>query len=250
MYKNIVFFCLIFFAPMVWSIVSFIKWLKWKKIRNKYSNKSISDFWLNYPDKLRFASLLRNFFIINDKIHEIESHFDDLWATVEAENISLNIDGSISRRSNRGKELNQLLDENEREFNLYRRERADLEYKLDFLSKKPISEWNRLKKVFAPYFASTYALGSWFASFYLLLFYFFKKPFFALIEINDYYKLGRENFFILKDNWITSIFLTILISTIVSICFYYLRKYVVENFMFEKRFPKPPLVTNDNYDQY
>ncbi len=223
-------------VPIAWGIFAIVKWFKWKKLKKYYPNNSISDFWLTHEEKIEFLQSRKEYIIADDNLNQLR-------ATADAENLSRNVDGSISNRSNRGKEINRLFSEQEKIYNSNKRN-------LNYLSEKPFYEWLSLKETFSPYYASTSAFATWLIAFYGSLSYFFKKPLLALFEVYDHFALGREKFIVLDDDWTMKLIFALSISAIVSIGIYYLTKYFAGKFIFAKKFPEPPIVNSDNCNNY
>lgn len=250
--------CLFIFAlliilplvPIAWGVYALIKWFKWKKAKNKYPKKSITEFWLTQEEKEGFIESIENKIEISKRLEKIEKLIQEVYSTADEEKISRNSDNSISRKSKKGKQLNKNLD------NLYKtksdllRLERDTLIDLNFGKQYPESKWYSLKETFSPFYASSSAFISWFIAFYGSISYFFQKPLLALFEIFDHFTLGREKFIVLRDDWTIKLIFALLISAIISIGIYYLTKYIADKFIFEKKYAKPPIVDVDNYDSY
>lgn len=250
--------CLFIFAlliilplvPIAWGIYALVKWFKWSKLKKRYPNNSVSNFWITNEEKIKYLDLLKDYTIVNVKLNQADDNLNRLRETADAENVSRNVDGSISNRSNRGKELNRLFNEYDKIYNSFSNQRQRIRTEISYLCEKPVDEWFHLKGTFSPYYSSTSAFIGWFIAFYGSLSYFFKKPLLAIFEIYDHFALGRNEFIVLKDNWTMKLIFALLISAIISIGIYYLTKYLADKFVFEKKYAKPPIVNRDNYDNY
>lgn len=224
-------------VPIAWGIFALIKYFKWKKEKKQYPNKTISDFWIDEEDKNNFEISRLNFWDSKQKI-------EDLLNTAESENLTRNSDGSISNRSNRGKEINNQL----HKYNSLKNESYNT---LEFLREYPLDLWVLLKDTFTSFYASSYAFLFWFIGFYYSMKYFFKKPFLATLEIYDKIILKKErNYIIIKEDMIENFIYVLIISALTSIIIYYFTKFLAGRFIFRTRYKKPPEVTYDTVNKY
>jgi hypothetical protein len=237
-------------VPIALGILAFIKWKKWKKEMKIYPNKSIKDFWITSEEKVEYLNLLKKLKIVNEEVLKYENKLNEIKITAKNENISRNIDGSISNRSNRGKEINKHIYEYSKEIKSFKNIRYNINNEIWSLCRKPFKKWSNLKVSFSLYNALASALVIWFVAFHSALKYFFKSPLLALCEIYDHFILKSKKNIILKEDWQIKIIVVLIISLLVSICVYYISLYFSKKIFFKKKYNEPPIIDIYNYNLY
>lgn len=233
-------------APFVIIIKSLIKRFKWKKLIKSYNER----YWLNEKEKNEFLISHKNYNILQEEIDKIVHSIDEINITANKENISRNSDGSISNRSNRGKELNKRLSVLYNELSSTESKQSSFGNKIWWLKNKPLRFWEELRDQYIPYYSYLYTFYFWLICFYLMVNYFFKKPSLALYEMFSYLFLGQKKFVLLKEGWGLKILLILIGCAILSILFNLLVELIIKKYVFNKKYPQPPTVTLNNYNRY
>jgi hypothetical protein len=233
-------------APFVIIIKSLINRFKWKKLIKSYNER----FWLNETEKNEFLDYHNNYNILQEEIDKIQNSINEINNIANKENISRNSDGSISNRSNRGKVLNKELSLLYNELSSTKSKQSRFGSEIWWLKNKPQSFWEELKENFIPYYTYLYTFYFWLICFYLMVSYFFKKPSLALYEMFSYLFLGQKKFILLKEGWGFKIILILIGCALLSLLFNLLIELIIKKYVFKKKYPQPPIVTLNNYDNY
>tara|TARA_R110001606_G_C15355651_1_gene647992 strand:+ start:114 stop:884 length:771 start_codon:yes stop_codon:yes gene_type:complete len=222
-------------VPIIFGIITIINWFKLRKKEKEYPNKTETDFWLNEQEKEHFKEMSENIPIAFRNVMNARN-------AGEEENISKNQNGSFSNRSNRGKEINSIINENQSylDNNLWR---------IKLLESKPINDWQNMRKIYANFKASSYTILIWFFAFYITFSQYFKKPLLSLSEIYSHYVYGTTTYISLKDEWQNKLLITLGITAVITLIGYFLMKYVGK-YMFANKYPKPQKVTKHNIDEF
>jgi hypothetical protein len=230
-------FLSIIIVMIIWIIACVIRKKKYKKIEKIYPNKSISDFWLSESEQKKWLKTRNIFWGSKTKI-------DELVKISYNENLSRNKDGTISIRSNRGKEINGLLRENIKTKNTY----FTILENFKFI---PIRKYENVKYVFSLYNSSKYSFLFYTICLYYSFKHFFKSPILFLTEIYEMYFLNKKEYFLtLNKNWEKNLLIAFVISTLVSVVVFYICHYIIFKFIFAKRYSRPPEVIYSNYNIY
>lgn len=226
---------ILMFIPVAIALVIVYYWINWKILKSKYPNKNISDFWLDENETRRFEQL-------DSKLRIASRNVEFALEQADAEGIIKNKDGSFSKRSKRGKEINAELYENQS----YIDSNFD-EY--DDLQEAPYSKWFALRKVFININSFFGVFLLWIASFIYL----FKKDvsnsFFKVIDIVKYYFGDLTDIPELKDDWETSFILVLVYSSLISIVGYLIGR-IIGAIRYGNSYEMPPMVNNENLNSY
>lgn len=200
-------------------------------------NAEYSDYWIGEESKNRFVSLSRENEILRNEINKCEERIREVCRIADENNISKNLDGMYSRRSNLGKKIVAQLEGIDEEMriikNRIRVNDSNLLEIINYPQDKWYSDFCRLKEkdMYSRYKKSSLICFTlWVISFGFCYFYF----------SNMKYKGGE----ILSYSSVISA----IISAILYGLLYLLNKY--KNEKFSMRIPSPPKVTLDNYNQY
>lgn len=230
-------FLIITILPIIYLFFKYKKAKKnWIINDKKYPNKIVSDFWLNKRQKEQWFENLQEYKYSKNKTEELKN-------IALRENLSRNLNGSISNRSNRGKEINNLLSIHEKKISV----------KLSFFSmyrRSAFDKWSKFNLSFGDYNASKYSIIS-----YLIMLYYLSKYYFKiyLLSINDLYSLTNNNLestSYLGKNPIIAFILITLISYIGSFIINIITQHLSMKFIFEKKYKQPPIVNHSNFDFY
>lgn len=221
--------------PIIFGVITIINWFKLRKKKKIYPNKTASDFWLNEEEKKHFKEMSENIPIAFRNVMNAKN-------AGEEENISKNQNGSFSNRSNRGKEINSIINENQSylDSNMWR---------INLLETQPINDWQNMRKIYANFIASSYTILIWFFAFYITFSQYFKKPLLSLSEIYSHYVYGTTTYISLKDEWQNKLLIVLGITAVITLIGYFLMKYIGK-YMFANKYPKPQKVTKYNIDEF
>jgi len=233
-------------APFVIIIKSLIKRYKWKKLIKTYNESQ----WLNETEKIDFLKFHKNYNVLQEDIDSFQNSINEINNIANKENISRNSDGSISNRSNRGKVLNKELSLLYNELSSSKSKQSSFGSEIWWLKNKPQRFWEDLKENYVPYYSYLYTFYFWLICFYLMVSYFFKKPSLALYEMFSYLFLGQKKFILLKEGWGFKIILVLIACAILSLLFNFLIESIINKYVFKKKYPQPPIVTLNNYNNY
>lgn len=222
-------------VPIIFGIIALINWFKFRKKKKQYPNKLPNDFWLDEREKERFKEISSNIPIANNNVVQAKN-------AGERENVSKNMDGSFSNRSNRGKEINKVINENQSYID-------DNLWRLQMLEMQPIDDWTEMQNTFSSYFAPLYTIGVWFITFYITFSQYFKKPLLSLSEIYSHYINGTTKFISLKEGWETNLLIALGITAGITLISYFILK-KVGKMKFKTKYPKPEKVTKENIDDF
>lgn len=222
-------------VPFLLLILAIGAYVELKKIEKNYPNKSISDFWLSEEEQQTFVS-------VNDKCVDATNTIYKSKQAGKEENIGINNDGSFSNRSYRGKELNNLITENE---NIWKKYNQILKTK----KIEPYLKWENTKSDYSRNKGMLYSIVIWLITFTVTVVKFFEKPYYKpFIDFYKTYVVGKESFFSLtKSHW--EMIFVFLVPLVVVYIFYHIIK-GISSFIFKKKYPKPPFVTIKNYKSY
>lgn len=233
-------------APFIIIIQSFIKRWKYKKLIKSYDE----DYWLNTSEKIKFLENHESYSIIKGEVENIENLIENVNLTADRENISRNSNGNISNRSKRGKTLNKELSSLNELLSKAKSKQSSIRSRIDRLKFKPRNFWEYLKDQYVSYYSYLYTLFFWIFCFYFMVNYFFKKANLALYEMFSYIFLDQEKFIILKNGWGTKILVILITCAILSLIFNSVATSIIKKFIFKKKYPMPPIVSINNYDDY
>lgn len=188
---------------------------------NKYQPKpkSISDFWLDPSEKQQFKTTLHNLLIINNKI-------DEAHLMAAEHNISINKDGSYSKRSNKGKEICAIIDK-------YTPMKIISEQEIISLQQQPYRSWESYTDLLSQLKSCYISMTSWIIGF---------------IVICYYYQLDS---FMTFKNYVTfnsSHHMIFIISGVISIVVFFICNILIKHRIIIP--PKPPIVSIENLDDY
>ena len=233
-------------APFVIIIKSLIKRYKWKKLIKTYNEK----YWLNETEKKDFLKFHKNYNVLQEDIDAFQNSINEINNIANKENLNRNSDGSISNRSNRGKTLNKELSVFYNELSSSKSKQSSFGSEIWWLKNKPHRFWEELRENYIPYYSYLYTFYFWLICFYLMVGHFFKKPSLALYEMFSNLFLGQKKFILLKDGWELKIMLILIGTAILSLLFNLLIESIIKKYLFNKKYPQPPTVTLNNYNQH
>ena len=189
------------------------------KLKFKYNSKSISLFWIDEEDQKMFKEL-------NTELIKRYSEINSLHEHAKEAEISKNMDGSYSNRSNLGKQINERLASNQNSIKL-------IENKHSILENKPINNWKSFINVFININSLFVALITMVFS-YLYLF-------LSQFQISDLIKT-------VSDGDRVAVLIYVLINLVIGLIAY-IFSYLFFKIQVLNQFPKPPLVDGDNFDK-
>lgn len=190
------------------------------RLEKEFSNKVISDFWLNLDQKIDYRN-------INASLGERYREIEKLQEMAYSSNISKNKDGSYSNRSNLGKKINEGLRVNNKGL-------ASLEYRFKDLKNMPLKSWEKFVSNLSTEYGVQFFTGFALISYIILFIIYFK---FSKI----FSKTEPKEFFLSLKIILLSVgfgFIAFLISKSIS------KKNIISSY------PKPPIVHMDNLDKF
>ncbi len=206
--------------PIILTVWMFSSYYTLNNLEKKHNAKSISDFWLNQDQKEHFLSL-------NCEINKRHSEINRLHQEAIKQNISKNIDGSYSNKSQNGKNINEKLKENQK--GLY-----EMEREFDELDRLPANKYELFKKELSNEYGIQFFTGVALICFLILLIVDFGIG--AIID-----KVNQHDFF----RSLTNILFSIVIGGITY--------FITKNFYthrIERVYPVPPEITMSNINSY
>ena len=196
------------------------------KLKHNYS-----DFWLSNEEKEEFKTAVNNYI-------QIKGIVNNAWKAVEENNISINKDGSISKRSKLGKKLRTIVEQ-------YEPELFELEEKLLDLQSLPQKRWIKFNNLLRRFLSCKIVFIIWIVLFIVVGLIFGYSP---IGVFKAYYKCLMIPFD--QPAWKKNEFLILIIITAgtwISFLLVYFGRYktIAENFS-----PYPPEVSPENVDKF
>lgn len=227
---------LLIFVPIIVFIILIFYSIKWKIQEKKHPYKSIKDFWLDDNEKITFESIC-------SKLANARTNIESLIKQGNNENISKNMDGSFSNRSNRGKEINRELNINNNQYN------KSLP-RFEYYSSKPYLKWEKLRKTKIWFKSFSFSFIFYVCSFYYFFNEKFSKGILAFYEIILFYFSSQKEFISLKgDEWKTDFSFVMIYSSLISLLGF-LIGYFLTKIQFKNEYPEPELVSMSNLKEY
>ena len=200
-------------------------------------DKECSDYWIDAENKYRFVSLNIEADILRSQLNSYNRKKDNIHKFAEENNISKNLDGRYSRRSNLGKEVVSKLDYIEGKIQEITDEIKENSWKLSTIRNSPKDKWLsdflklQEKDMYCRYkISSMISFILWIASFGVCYIYFSNMKY--------------------QESKIFSY--SAIISAAIAAIFYGLLYlfHKNKNKKFSMKSSEPPEVTLDNYNQY
>lgn len=231
----IIFIVSIIFTPILLFLGTIISFLQLQSIAKRLAG-TLSDFWLNDVEQAQYENYI-------NKIAGINSNIDTLVNEGNNAGISKNNDGSFSRRSNLGKEIQGKLEElNEL--------KNKLEPNVNTLAKLPLKRWNTLNAKARMYKSCFTGLIAWVLSLSAMSVYYDKS---GIVEaIKPYYAICHNIFsdmdhrIQLQDGDISITLINTAVGILTFICCYF----IIYTNAGAKYSPMPCGVNPNNYDKY
>lgn len=126
-----------------------IPYFAWQRYRIKLEPKNtIADYWLSDVEKDQFMQRRERWLPLYAQLKEIERKIENVHAFAEENNLSRNVDGSYSRRSDMGKSVMNTLDELNAKRERVAKSESEAYENFLFWVKKPIRDWERDEEAF------------------------------------------------------------------------------------------------------
>lgn len=231
----VVFIVTVIFTPVLLLFGSIISFLQLQALVKKLTG-TISDFWLNDIEKTQYKDGINNIAKINNGIEDLIRKGNDAG-------IAKNNDGSFSRRSNLGKEIQGNL---EKLTSL----KDNLVPHVNALASLPRNRWNSLNSKAAMYKSCITGLIAWVLSLSVMSIYYSKSG--IIDAVKPYYTVCHniisdvDHKIQLQDGDISIMAL----NTIVGISVFIFCYFVAYKNAGAKYSPMPDIVTPNNYDIY
>lgn len=208
------------------------------KFKKKYPNLSgtYRDFWLNESEKAEFKKWYKLEVDSNKMIDEANQMADD-------HELSRNMDGRISSRSDLGKKLLEVISEN-------RDVLRDASRSIGYLSRKPLRQWEEFFELYKYYFGFRISSIVYFIGLPIMCqFKYFKLSLqdALLFGYNLYRGIGVKDYGIGKYVYKENLFGLTLVAAI-ALASYYFAKHVSIR-QANKLSPEPPEIDIDNIDK-
>ena len=214
---------ILFIVPILLLISTFYFLVRKNALKGNFSNQKIQDFWLTEEEKNSFIELDNQRRAAYDKIYDLEN---------KSEGLSRNKDGTISNRSNLGKEINQNLSLN---YSILSKTSEDYFY----LKELPQKKWKSFLKVYSIYGALFSSLLLWFISFFILRLIFPSDDYLRTSFILEVFSIDvSENTIKAKT-----------IATVISVLSF-LIGYFIYSQLFKANYEMPPEVDSENVNLY
>lgn len=216
-------------VPIV--ILLAIPYFVWQNYKIKLEPKNqMSDYWLSEFQKELYRSRLADWSELYDELKVIEENMQEVHLYAQSHNLSRNMDGSYSRRSEMGKRVMNMLDELETRKKIQEEKEQEAYERFCFWKEKPQAEWKLDEYKFKEkdFLLRKIKIASIGLTFWGMMYLMFTQV---------YYQ--EPSSAMLYNALLTPIFIAIL--------YFYHNK---QNKMLEYPIPCPPEVTSDNIDDY
>lgn len=214
---------ILFIIPILLIISTFYYLVQKNTFKGKFPNQKIEDFWLNEEEKDSFIEIYSQRRTAYDNIYDLEN---------KSEGLSRNKDGTISNRSNLGKEINRNLSLN----NTILSETSEEYFYLQELPKK---KWKSFLKVYSIYGGVIFSLLVWFVSFYIL----------RLAFPSDDYLRNSFTLEIFSVDVSKNTIKAKTIATVISVLSFFIG-YFIYSQLFKTNYEMPPEVDSENVNHY
>lgn len=210
------------------------------KIKYSRLNKTKSDFWLDVNDKNEYLRLSK-------QLDEAITKKVDAKRKAQNEGVSVNLDGRFSAKSYVGKEMQQIIDEN----NLISEKAYS---RLDILSSKPRKRWNELKNIYGKLVAFSSSIIVYLAtSIFVSNIDYFNLSMKKILGFGYYIYLGltADKIKIFKYFGEGHFIYGMILVTVLSYGSYLLIKSdVIARYLTKKVSPEPPMVELENLNDF
>lgn len=231
---------LILIIAPIYLIGGFIYSLIKYKYKYSWLKNPISDFWLTKEEKLEFTE-------ISNKIDDSFSKIIDARHKGREQQVSINLDGRFSAKSELGKELQRIIDKNTTIQN-------SANNSLNSLSSKPQKKWNEFSKVYGKVIAFFIASFSYLmTSIVVSQIEYFNISLKKILGFGYYIYLGlnEEKIEMFKYFEKGHFIYGMILITVISYGVYHLCKSdKIANYFANKISPEPPIVELENLEKY
>lgn len=214
---------ILFVFPILLIISTLYFLIRKNNFKSYYPNQKIDDFWLNEEEKNTFIELYNKRDTAYDNIFDLEN---------KSEGLSRNMDGTISNRSNLGKEINRKLSLN----NSILSETLDDYF---YLKELPQKKWKSFLKINSIYGGVFFSMLFWFISFYILRLTFPSDDYLKTNFIFESFSLDvSQNTLKAKA-----------IASAISVLSFFISYYIYSQ-LFKRNYERPPEVDSKNINDY